>query len=102
MKTITKTEAGEEVVDCVIALPAFFGPVQKRAVLDAAKLAEINVLAMISAHGAAALQYGIEREFTSIPQNVVIYDMGSNTVQVSLISYTAYEGTHLGNQGLFK
>eukprot|EP00210_Caulerpa_lentillifera_P001908 g1835.t1 len=96
VKAITKTEAGEEVVDCVIALPAFFGPVQKRAVLDAAKLADINVLAMINAHGAAALQYGIERDFNNVSQNVVIYDMGSNTIQASLVSYTAYEGTHLG------
>lgn len=72
------------------------GPVQRRMILDAAKLAEINVLAMINAHGAAAVQYGIERDFKPTPQHVVIYDMGANTIQASLMSYSSYESKQIG------
>jgi len=89
IKGITKEEALEEVVDCVIAFPVFFGLVQRRMILDAAKLAEINVLAIVNAHAAAALQCGIERDFQPYPVYVLIYDMGTNSIQVSLIAYSA-------------
>lgn len=59
-------------------------------------MVDVNVLAVIHAHGAAALQFGIEREFDAKPQHVVIYDMGASSVQVSLVAYSAYETKSLG------
>ena len=88
--------------ECVIAVPAFFGPVQKRRILDVAKLADVDVLAVIPSHSAAALQYGIERDFTETPQKVVIYDMGANAVQAALLSYSAYETKQIGRSRMTK
>ena len=73
---------------------------QKRRILDAAKLADINVLAFVNGHGAAALQYGIERDFDPTPKTVVIYDMGANTVQTSLVSFSGFERLDRGFDGL--
>jgi len=76
IKGITNEEALEEVVDCVIAVPVIFGLVHKRMILDVANLADINVLAIVNANAAAALQYEIERDFQPDPVHVLIYDMG--------------------------
>ncbi len=69
----------------MIAVPAFFGQAQRRALIDAGQLAGLNVMGIINSHTAAALQYGIERDFSEKTQNVVLYDMGSGSTEVSLI-----------------
>jgi hypoxia up-regulated 1 len=74
---------GIPVVDCVITVPAFFGQNQKQALENAAQLAGLNVLGFINTHAAAALQYGIERDFTDKTERIVLYDMGSGSTEVS-------------------
>lgn len=69
-KQITEAQAGSQVVDTVIAIPAWLGIAQRRAVMDAASLAGLNVLALVNTHSAAALQYGIERDFSKKEQKV--------------------------------
>lgn len=90
-KTIAENESNEKVIDSVIAVPAFFGPVQKQAILDAAKLIDLKVNAIVHAHASAALQYGIDRKFEEEVKNVIFYDMGANSVQVSLVSFSAFD-----------
>ena len=74
---------GVDVVDCAITVPAFWGQNQRVALQNAAHLAGLNVLGLVNTHAAAALQYGIERDFTETPQQVVLYDMGASSVEVS-------------------
>jgi hypothetical protein len=69
-KQITDAQAGESVVDTVVVVPAWFGVAQRQAVIDAASLAGLNVLGLMNGHAAAALQYGIERDFAKKEQTV--------------------------------
>lgn len=59
-----------------------FGQAQRRAVLDAAGLAGLNVLSLINTHAAAALQFGIERSFVNKTEHVIFYDMGHSSTEV--------------------
>ena len=63
---------GAQILDCVIAVPAFWGQAQRQAMADAAGLAGLNVLSLINSHAAAALQFGIERDFTDKVENVIL------------------------------
>ena len=69
-RRITEAQAGERVVDTVVAVPAWLGVAQRQALIDAASLAGLNVLGLVSSHAAAALQYGIERDFSKGEQTV--------------------------------
>lgn len=69
-KKITDAQAGESVVDTVIAVPVWMGIAQRQAIMDAARLAGLNVLGLVNTHAAAALQFGIERDFTKKEQTV--------------------------------
>eukprot|EP00891_Asterochloris_glomerata_P004630 jgi/Astpho2/4630/Aster-00203 len=90
-RTITSSFVeGAQILDCVIAVPAFWGQAQRQAMTDAAGLAGLNVLSLINSHAAAALQFGIERDFTDKVENVVLYDMGANSVEVALVKYSSF------------
>lgn len=65
-------------VDCT-----WFGQTHRQAVLDAAAAAGLNVLSLVNSHAAAALQFGIERNFANRTEHVVFYDMGSSSTEVS-------------------
>eukprot|EP00775_Hariotina_reticulata_P013787 gene13787-13908_t len=89
-KQITDAQAGESVVDAVVTVPAWYGVAQRQALIDAASLAGLNVLALMNTHSAAALQYGIERDFAKKEQLVVLYDMGSGSTEAALVKYSTY------------
>lgn len=69
-KQITEAQSGGPVPDAVITVPAWFGIAQRQALINAASLAGVNVLALINTHAAAALQFGIERDFADKEQKV--------------------------------
>lgn len=76
--------------DAVISVPPYFGQSQRQAILDAAQLVGISVLALIQEHAAVAVQYGIDKDFSNGSRNVVIYDMGANSVYAAVIHYSTY------------
>ena len=84
-KGISEEHAGGPVLDAVLLVPAFFGQAQRQAYMDAAELAGLNVIGIINSHTAAALQYGIERDFANKTEHIVLYDMGSGSTEVSLV-----------------
>lgn len=92
-------QAGSPVVDAVIAVPAFYSQAQRRALLDAAALAGLNVLGLVNAHSAAALAYGIERDFVNKTQHVVFYDVGAHSTQVTANGFAGSLG--FCERGLF-
>jgi molecular chaperone DnaK (HSP70) len=74
---------GDTIEDVVITCPAYFGAVQKNATQEAGILAGLNVLYVIPEPTAAALAYG----FTPTDeQNVLVYDLGGGTFDISLIA----------------
>ncbi|EIE21504.1 HSP70-domain-containing protein [Coccomyxa subellipsoidea C-169] len=87
---------GAPVVDCVIVVPPFFGPAQRQGLIDAAQLAGLNVLALINSHAAAALQYGIERDFTNKTEWVVLYDMGATSTEAALVKFSSFTVKEFG------
>ncbi len=89
-KQIAEAQSGAPVLDAVVAVPAYFGQVQRQGIVDAANLVGLNVLGLINTHTAAALQFGIERDFANKTQHVVFYDMGSGGTVAALVRYSSY------------
>ncbi|KAK3848214.1 MAG: heat shock protein 70 family [Linnemannia gamsii] len=89
MKEIATIETKMPVSDCVIAIPAWFTDVQRRAVLDASEIAGLNVLRLINDSTATALGYGITK--TDLPEdkprNVCFVDVGHSSYTVSIVSF---------------
>ena len=75
--------------DCVLTVPSFYTQHERLALLDAAELAELNVLALINENTAAALHFGIDR-IDEKPQNYLFYNMGAGSLQVSVVRYLSY------------
>jgi len=75
--------------DCVLTVPSFYTQHERRALLDAAQLADLNVLALINENTAAALHFGIDR-IDEKPQTYLFYNMGAGSLQVSVVRYLSY------------
>lgn len=89
-KGIGEAQLESKVSDVVLTVPAWFGQSQRAALLDAANLAGLNTLALINSYAAAALQYGIEKDFTNKTEHVVLYDMGANSVEVAHVKFSSF------------
>ena len=85
MKQTAEAYLGEEVKDAVITVPAYFENGQKQATKDAGTIAGLNVLRIVSEPTAAALAYGLDKS-TLGEQNIIVFDCGGGTHDVSLIS----------------
>jgi hypoxia up-regulated 1 len=95
-KRIAEAQSGAPVLDAVVAVPAYYGQAQRQGIIDAAQLVGINILGIINTHTAAALQFGIERDFTNKTQHVVFYDMGAGGTIVSLVKYSSFNAKEAG------
>ena len=73
---------GGELDGVVITVPAYFDEAQRQATRDAARLAGLNVLRLLSEPTAAAVAYGLDKKLQG---TVVIYDLGGGTFDVSLM-----------------
>ena len=85
MRQIAEAYLGCEVKDAVITVPAYFNDSQRQATKDAGVIAGLNVLRIINEPTAAALAYGLDRKKAG-EQNVLIFDCGGGTHDVSLIT----------------
>ena len=104
MKEIAEAYLGETIKDAVITVPAYFNDAQRQATKDAGAIAGLNVLRIINEPTAAAIAYGLDKKGEE--QNVLIYDLGGGTFDVTLL--TIEEGifevkatagdTHLGGE----
>lgn len=75
-------ESGKELAGAVITVPAYFDEAQREATRDAARLAGLKVLRLLSEPTAAAVAYGLDKKLEG---TVVIYDLGGGTFDVSLM-----------------
>ncbi|KAL6750263.1 Hsp70 protein-domain-containing protein [Haematococcus lacustris] len=89
-RQIAEAQSGAAVTDAVVAVPAFFGQSQRQALINAASLVGVNIIGIINTHTAAALQFGIERDFANATKHVVFYDMGSGSTVVALVRFSSY------------
>ena len=75
----------DDVFGAVITVPAYFDEAQRQATKDAAKLAGLNVLRLISEPTAAAIAYGLENASEGL---YAVYDLGGGTFDISLLRLT--------------
>ncbi|XP_026421810.1 probable mediator of RNA polymerase II transcription subunit 37c [Papaver somniferum] len=107
MREIAEAYLGSSIKNAVVTVPAYFNDSQRQATKDAGMIAGLNVLRIINEPTAAAIAYGLDKKASSIGEkNVLIFDLGGGTFDVSLL--TIEEGifevkatagdTHLGGE----
>ncbi|XP_015584232.2 heat shock 70 kDa protein-like [Ricinus communis] len=107
MKEIAEAFLGQTIKNAVVTVPAYFNDSQRQATKDAGAIAALNVLRIINEPTAAAIAYGLDKKASRKgEQNVLIFDLGGGTFDVSLL--TIEEGifevkatagdTHLGGE----
>merc|ERR1719191_555277 len=107
MKETAETYLGAVVERSVITVPAYFNDSQRQATKDAGTISGMEVMRIINEPTAAAIAYGLDRkDETKGERNVLIFDLGGGTFDVSLLSIA--EGifevkstagdTHLGGE----
>jgi L1 cell adhesion molecule like protein len=87
MKETAETYLGCSVTKAVITVPAYFNDSQRQATKDAGAISGMDVLRIINEPTAAAIAYGLDRkEKTKSERNVLIFDLGGGTFDVSLLA----------------
>merc|ERR1712110_285728 len=105
MKETAEAHLGQPVRDAVVTVPAYFNDAQRQATKDAGTIAGMNVQRIINEPTAAAIAYGLDKKDQG-ERNVLIFDLGGGTFDVSLLSIEdgifevkATNGhTHLGGE----
>jgi len=85
MKEIAEAYMGEDIQNAVITVPAYFNDAQRQATKDAGVIAGLNVLRIINEPTAAAIAYGLDKKGDK-EINILIYDLGGGTFDVSLLA----------------
>merc|ERR1712017_56315 len=85
MKETGEAFTGKSVKDVVVTVPAYFNDSQRQATKDAGAIAGLNVLRIINEPTAAAIAYGLDKK-SSGETNVLIFDLGGGTFDVSLLT----------------
>ncbi len=91
--------AGQPVEGAVITIPAYFTDVQRKATIDAARLANIPLLSTINEPTAAAVYYVSSLGETG-PLNLMVYDLGGGTFDVTIIAARGLDIQVLSTGGL--
>lgn len=86
MKTIAESYLGKTVKNAVVTVPAYFNDAQRQATKDAGAIAGLNVLRVINEPTAAAIAYGLDKKKDGKGRNVLIFDCGGGTHDVSLLN----------------
>ena len=105
MKRIAESNLNQPVKNAVITVPAYFNNGQRKATMEAGRLAGLNVVRLLNEPTSAAIAYGITCP-KGQRQTVMVYDLGGGTFDISLLEITgstyrviAVNGdTHLGGE----
>jgi len=85
MKEVAESYLGKTVKDAVITVPAYFNDSQRQATKDAGTISGMNVLRIINEPTAAAIAYGLDKK-TEGEKNILIFDLGGGTFDVSILA----------------
>ena len=85
MKKTAEAYLGKEVKNAVITVPAYFNDSQRQATKDAGAICGLNVLRIINEPTAAAIAYGLDNK-SDEERNIIIYDVGGGTLDVTLLT----------------
>ena len=107
MKETAEAYLGTSVKDAVVTVPAYFNDAQRQATKDAGIIAGLNVLRIVNEPTAAAIAYGLDKKKgNENEKNVLIFDLGGGTFDVSILSIedgifevkSTAGDTHLGGE----
>jgi len=106
MKKTAEAYLGCDVTDAVVTVPAYFNDSQRTSTKDAGQIAGLNVLRIINEPTAAAIAYGLDKKKGDAGCNVLIFDLGGGTFDVSVLSIvdgifevkSTAGDTHLGGE----
>jgi molecular chaperone DnaK len=87
LKQCAEVHLGDSVTAAVITVPANFNDAQRRATMDAGRIAGLEVLRVLNEPTAAALAYGAGQ---NISQRIAIYDFGGGTFDVTILQVEGY------------
>merc|ERR1711935_927648 len=85
MKEIAESYLGCNCTNAVVTVPAYFNDAQRQATKDAGPISGLAVQRIINEPTAAAIAYGLDKK-DSVARNVLIFDLGGGTFDVSLLS----------------
>ncbi|XP_033110525.1 heat shock 70 kDa protein IV-like [Anneissia japonica] len=105
MKETAEAYLGQKVTNAVVTVPAYFNDSQRQATKDAGVIAGLNVLRIINEPTAAALAYGLDKKLSG-EKNILIFDLGGGTFDVSILTIddgvfevrSTAGDTHLGGE----
>ena len=105
MKETAEAYLGKDVPNAVVTVPAYFNDSQRQATKDAGTISGLNVLRIINEPTAAAIAYGLDKK-VGAERNVLIFDLGGGTFDVSVLSIedgifevkSTAGDTHLGGE----
>jgi len=87
MKEIAEAYLGSTIKNAVVTVPAYFNDSQRQATKDAGVISGLNVMRIINEPTAAAIAYGLDKKASSSGEkNVLIFDLGGGTFDVSLLT----------------
>ncbi|CAI0453802.1 unnamed protein product [Linum tenue] len=103
MKETAEAYLGKQVKHAVVTVPAYFNDLQRQATKDAGTIAGLDVLRIINEPTAGALAYGLNQD-SRRKRNILVYDLGGGTFDVSVLNIDKDEfrvlatggDTHLG------
>ncbi|NXA56241.1 HYOU1 protein, partial [Nothocercus julius] len=92
--------AEQPIKDAVITVPAYFNQAERRAVLHAARMADLKVLQLINDNTAVALNYGVFRrkDINATAQTIMFYDMGAGSTTCTIVTYQTVKTKDSGTQ----
>merc|ERR1712226_1832145 len=105
MKETAEAYLGHDIKDAVVTVPAYFNDSQRQAAKDAGVISGLNVLRIINEPTAAAIAYGLDKKGQA-ETNVLIFDLGGGTFDVSILTIedgifevkSTAGDTHLGGE----
>ncbi|MCI7240899.1 MAG: Hsp70 family protein, partial [Aerococcus suis] len=83
LKSYAEDYLGDKVTNAVITVPAYFNDAERQATKDAGKIAGLDVDRIVNEPTAAALAYGLDN--TDAEENVLVFDLGGGTFDVSIL-----------------
>jgi len=105
MKETAEAYLGKQINDAVVTVPAYFNDSQRQATKDAGTISGLNILRIINEPTAAAIAYGLDKKVGQ-EKNVLIFDLGGGTFDVSILTIedgifevkSTSGNTHLGGE----
>merc|ERR1711931_329658 len=85
-KTIAEDYLGKEVTKAVVTVPAYFKDAQRQATRDAGIIAGLDIIRIINEPTSAAIAYGMSDTSSTQEKNILVFDLGGGTFDVSVLT----------------